>query len=145
MAARKRRRAKTVEVAPAAVPAVQVVKLGFTHSAWAAWNRLPAKVRDGLRPKLREVALHPELAKPLVEELAGCRRVSYGRIRCVVRIAKGMAVIVVIAIDKRKDGDKSDPYEIAKAEIRKGGEAVELQLTQLVAEAVKEMRGKPKR
>lgn len=131
-------------IAPAAAPAVAVVRLGFTASARVVWDALPAKVRDGLRTKLREAALHPESAKPLVEELAGCRRVTYGRIRCVARVAEGAAVIVVIAIDKRKDGAKSDPYEIAKAEIRKGGAAVELQLTQLVAEAVKEMRTKPK-
>jgi hypothetical protein len=50
----------------------------------------------------------------LIGELQGCCRVSYGRIRAVVRLAENAAVGLVIAVGPRKEGSKDDPYVVGR-------------------------------
>jgi mRNA-degrading endonuclease RelE of RelBE toxin-antitoxin system len=100
------------------------VRIGFTRTADNALQKLSPKVRVGLLAKLKQLALNPNLAKPLQRELAGCYRVTYGRVRCVVRVADGIAVVIVIAVAPRAEGSSSDPYVLALEYIRSGDPTV---------------------
>jgi mRNA-degrading endonuclease RelE of RelBE toxin-antitoxin system len=117
----KPRAKKTV---PAATPQQAVVKIGFSPDARAAFERLPAKVQAGLRRKLREFGLNPAIGKPLIADLKGYHRVTYGRLRAiskavgpyVVATAKaegGIIIVHVLEIGPRKEGSGDDPYERA--------------------------------
>ncbi len=89
------------------------VRIGFVRSADNEFKRLSAKIQKGLLSKLKAVALKPSLAKPLIGPLHGCCRVTYGRLRCVVRLADGMAVVLVMVVAQRKAGAKDDAYALA--------------------------------
>ncbi len=75
--------------------------------------KLDTRTREGLLKKLKVLALQPSLGKPLVGELSGCCRVTFGRARCIVRVADGVAVALVIAVAQRKEGSKDDAYALA--------------------------------
>jgi mRNA-degrading endonuclease RelE of RelBE toxin-antitoxin system len=74
---------------------------------------MPEKIRRGLLQKLKELALHPALGKPLVDDLQGCYRLTYARYRCIVRMTEGIAVVLVLVVAKRQAGSRADAYEIA--------------------------------
>jgi mRNA-degrading endonuclease RelE of RelBE toxin-antitoxin system len=121
-----------------------LVRIGFSPDARATFERLPAKVRVGLRRKLREFGINPDVGKPLIGELAGYRRVTYGRLRAIskatrpyaVAIAKieGSIVIVhVLTIGARKEGSGDDPYERAAiAALQAGDDEVGALLEQVL-------------
>lgn len=102
-------------IKPPSVPATASpkVRIGFVRSADDVLRTLPEPVQRGLREKIKAHVLNPRLGKPLVGELQGCCRVTYGRVRCIVRMAEGIAVGLVIAVGSRKSGDKGDPYALA--------------------------------
>jgi hypothetical protein len=63
--------------------------------------------------KLKELAFSPQLGKPLTGTLQGCARITYGRTRCVVRVADGVAVVLVLVVAERKAGSRDDAYAVA--------------------------------
>ena len=101
---------------PAAGP-TGAVRLGFAPDAKAVFEKLPAKVHDGLRRKLRDFGANPAVSKPLVCELQGYYRVTYGRMRSIAEVvaetAEGVVVVHVVYIGLRKEGSARDPYEVA--------------------------------
>lgn len=103
-------------------------RVGFVRSADANFQKLDEKTRGGLTKKLHAAALNPDLAKPLVGPLKGCRRVTYGRVRAIVRIAEGVAVALVVAVADRKAGSGEDPYTIATEYMRTHGDEAEAAL-----------------
>jgi mRNA interferase RelE/StbE len=108
------RERKRTEVKSAVAAPSPTVKVGFALSARAAWDALDPKVRDSLREKIRAFGLDPRLGKPLTGDLKGCHRVTHGRVRCVVRRAEEITVVLVIAVGVRKEGSKKDPYAFSK-------------------------------
>lgn len=102
-------------VAPPAPPKATGarVKIGFVRSADAVFRGLSPAKRRALLGKIKAHVLNPNLGKPLVGELVGCCRVTLGRIRCIVRLAEGVAVGLVIAVGQRKEGSCNDPYVLA--------------------------------
>ncbi len=107
---------------PAAAPS-GVVRVGFSSGALAFFNKLPAKVRDGLRRKLRDFGMNPAIGKPLIGDLQRYRRVTYGRVRsiaeAVVTNALGAITVYVLHIGLRKEGSADDAYEAAAIEALK--------------------------
>lgn len=104
---------------PPAANSGQKARIGFVQSAAADFRRLPEKARNGLMAKLKELAFHPDCGKPLTGALQGCSRVTYGRLRCVVRVAEGVAVVLVLVVAERKAGSRDDAYEVATEVVAK--------------------------
>jgi len=112
-------------VTPVPQPAAPTVSIGFVASAHAQFKTLPEKIQRGLLRKLKELALHPALGKPLIDDLQGCYRVTYGSYRCIVRMTDGIAMVLVLVIAKRKAGSRGDPYSLALDLLRKSNPSVE--------------------
>jgi hypothetical protein len=68
--------------------------------------------------KLKDVALSPSLAKPLTGELPGLYRVTYGRLRCIIRLTDEAAVLLVVCVSPRKEGARDDAYQRAMDALR---------------------------
>jgi mRNA-degrading endonuclease RelE of RelBE toxin-antitoxin system len=98
---------------PPPLEAAAKVRIGFVRTANDQFLRLPENVRTGLLKKIKTLVLNPNAGKPLVNELHGCCRVTYGRLRCIVRVAEGAAVGLVIVVAPRKKGSKDDAYAMA--------------------------------
>jgi len=94
------------------------VRIDFSASAHAFFLTCSRKEREGLLRKLKEFAVHPALGKPLHASLAGYYRISYGRMRCVVRSNTKDPVVLVLVVAPRKDGARDDAYTLAVTAIR---------------------------
>lgn len=132
MAQPRRRNARTTEakrsepLAPSvAKPSPPKVSIGFVASANAQFKALPDKLKRGLLQKLKELALHPGLGKPLIGSLQGCYRISYGSYRCVVRMTDGIAMVLVLVVAKRKAGSRDDAYTLALDLLRRSDPSVQ--------------------
>ncbi|HEX5275169.1 MAG TPA: hypothetical protein VFW34_07825 [Candidatus Rubrimentiphilum sp.] len=68
--------------------------------------------------KLEDVAQYPSLAKPLTGNLAGFYRVTYGRLRCIIRLTAEAAVVLVVSVAPRKEGARDDAYRRAVDALR---------------------------
>ena len=77
-------------------------------------------MRQGQLRKLKDFAFNPAIGKPLTGGLRGFYRVSYGRVRAVVRSDGQNPVALVIVTQVRKEGASDDPYTIAVEALRKG-------------------------
>jgi len=95
-----------------------MARVGFANSAHKQFEALPERVRTGLMRKLKDVALSPSLAKPLTGELGGLYRVTYGRLRCIIRLTGEAAVVLVVNVSPRKEGARDDPYRRAVDALR---------------------------
>jgi len=61
------------------------------------------------------------LGKPLVDELHGLFRISFGRYRILYTVeSNGQITIVVVIVGIQKQGDKIDVYEMARKLHRQG-------------------------
>lgn len=98
---------------PREVSAGPRARIGFVRSAASEFHAQSAKTQRGLMAKLKELAFNPQLGKPLTGALRGCARVTYGRMRCVVRVAEGVAVVLVLVVAERKAGSREDAYAVA--------------------------------
>jgi mRNA-degrading endonuclease RelE of RelBE toxin-antitoxin system len=98
---------------PGAANPGQKARIGFVKSAAEEFRTQPEKIQRGLMSKLKELAFHPESGKPLTGDLQGCCRVTYGRLRCVARVAEGVAVVLVLVVAERKAGSRDDAYRVA--------------------------------
>lgn len=137
----KRKRRPIATTPPATT--VGVVRIGFSPSAKVAFDRLPPKVRVGLRRKLYDFGKNPAIGKPLIGELQGYHRVTYGRVRAIskalpevvatIEFADGRIVVFVLEVGPRKDGALDDPYERAAiAALRSGDRDAQTLLEQLI-------------
>ena len=81
------------------------------------------RIRRLISQRVDQLAKAPEQqGKPLVAELAGFRSVrAVGqRFRIVYRVERKEVVVVIVAVGRRKAGDKKDIYELAKKLLRLG-------------------------
>jgi mRNA interferase RelE/StbE len=70
-----------------------------------------------------QLAKSPEQqGKPLIGELAGFRsiRTVGHRYRIVVRVERREITVLIVAVGRRRSGDKSDIYELARRLLRQG-------------------------
>ena len=97
----------------------------WTETALNAAEAIPdQRIRRLIRQRVDQLAQSPEQqGKPLVGELAGFRssvRAVGLRSRIVYRVERREAVVVIVAVGRRKAGDKNDIYELAKKLLRLG-------------------------
>jgi len=81
------------------------------------------RVRNNLFERIEELAKDPEnQGKPLRNELSGLRSVrAIGqRYRIIFRVERERVIVIVVALGIRKDGDRSDIYQIAARLMRSG-------------------------
>ena len=90
----------------------------WTETAITLAAALPdQRIRRLISQRVDQLAKSPEQqGKPLVGELAGFRTVrAVGqRYRIVYRVERREVIVVIVAVGKRKAGDKGDIYELAK-------------------------------
>lgn len=81
------------------------------------------RVREKLKERLKALSADPELqGKALTGELAGYRslRAVGQRYRILYKIEAATVVVYVVAVGLRREGSKSDMYELAKKLLRLG-------------------------
>lgn len=81
------------------------------------------RIRRLISQRVDQLATAPEQqGNALVAELAGFRSVrAVGqRYRIVFRVERKEVVVVIVAVGRRKAGDKKDVYELAKKLLRLG-------------------------
>ncbi len=79
------------------------------------------RIRAQIVARVEELARDPELAgKPLVGELAGYRtiRAAGQRYRIIYRVERRLVTILIVAVGRRKEGDRKDIYELARRLLR---------------------------
>ena len=96
----------------------------WTETALKLVEAIPdRRIRRLISHRADELAKVPEQqCKPLIGELAGFRSVrAVGqRYRIVYRVERREIVVVIVAAGRRRSGDKSDIYELAKKLLRQG-------------------------
>lgn len=106
--------------------AVPKIEVKWTQTAADALRNLPPKARKSLlhKSKQLETCGDPRQAgKPLVGPLKGYYRITCGRYRAIYGVSQreekdGTKVLTIVIVTfvlagQRKDGDKSDIYELA--------------------------------
>ena len=79
------------------------------------------RIRAQIVARVEELTRDPELAgKPLVGELAGYRtiRAAGQRYRIIYRVERRLVTILIVAVGRRKEGDRKDIYELARRLLR---------------------------
>jgi mRNA interferase RelE/StbE len=79
------------------------------------------RIRGQIVGRVGELAKAPEVfGKPLMGELAGYRAVrAVGqRYRIIYRVERGLITVLVVAVGRRKEGDRKDIYELARRLLR---------------------------
>lgn len=101
-----------------------VYKIKWTETALRLTQAIPdQRIRRLISQWADQLAKSPEeQGKPLVAELAAFRSVrAVGqRYRIVYRVQRQEVNVVIVAVGKRKEGDKADIYELAKKLLRVG-------------------------
>jgi mRNA interferase RelE/StbE len=94
----------------------------WTETALKLVEAIPdQRVRRLISERADQLAKAPEQqGKPLVGELTGFRsvRAAGQRYRIVYRVERREVVVAIVAVGKRKEGDKSDIYALAKKLVR---------------------------
>lgn len=81
------------------------------------------RVREKVKERLKGLSTDPELqGKALTSDLAGYRsiRAVGQRYRILYKIEAATVVVYVVAVGLRREGSKSDVYELAKKLLRLG-------------------------
>ena len=81
------------------------------------------RIRRLISQRVDQLARSPEQqGKPLIGELAGFRSVrAIGqRYRIVYRVERREVTVLIVAVGRRRSGDKSDIYELARKLLRQG-------------------------
>ena len=81
------------------------------------------RIRRLISQRVDQLARSPEQqGKPLIGELAGFRSVrAVGqRYRIVYRVERREVVVVIVAVGRRRSGDRNDIYELARKLLRQG-------------------------
>jgi len=79
------------------------------------------RIRAQIVACIEELTRDPELAgKPLVGELTGYRtiRAAGQRYRIIYRVERRLVTILIVAVGRRKEGDRKDIYELARRLLR---------------------------
>lgn len=79
------------------------------------------RIRAQIVARVEELTTDPELAgKALVGELAGYRtiRAAGQRYRIIYRVERRLVTILIVAVGRRKEGDRKDIYELARRLLR---------------------------
>src|SRR5712692_4998559 len=94
----------------------------WTETALKLAEAVPdQRLRRLISQRVDQLATSPEQqGKALIGELAGFRSVrAVGqRYRIVYRVERREIVVVIVAVGRRKSGDKSDIYELARKLLR---------------------------
>jgi mRNA interferase RelE/StbE len=94
---------------------------------WTATALKPAqaipdqRIRPLISQRADQLGTSPEeQGKPLVGELAGFRsiRAVGQRYRIVYRVERREVTVLIVAVSRRRSGDKSDVYELARKLLR---------------------------
>jgi mRNA-degrading endonuclease RelE of RelBE toxin-antitoxin system len=101
------------------------VEIRVTESAGRTLAKAGAKVRDGILRKAKAVVLNPRAGKPLTGALKGYYRVTFGRIRAVLRCDGKTPVGLIVAALPRSAGSTLDPYTVAERALQSGGKEIE--------------------
>jgi len=81
------------------------------------------RIRRLITQRVDQLARSPEQqGKPLIGELAGFRSVrAVGqRYRIVYRVERRQVTVLIVAVGRRRSGDKRDIYELARKLLRQG-------------------------
>jgi mRNA interferase RelE/StbE len=101
-----------------------VYAVKWTETAWRLLERISDKrVQRALHARAGQLATSPEQqGKALVGELAGLRslRAVGQKYRIVYRVERRDVIVVIVAVGRRKHGDASDIYALAKKLLRQG-------------------------
>jgi mRNA interferase RelE/StbE len=96
----------------------------WTETALKLAEAVPdQRLRRLISQRVDQLATSPEQqGKALIGELAGFRSVrAVGqRYRIVYRVERREIVVVIVAVGRRKSGDKTDIYELARKLLRQG-------------------------
>ena len=79
------------------------------------------RIRAQIVACIEELTRDPELVgKPLVGELTGYRtiRAAGQRYRIIYRVERRLVTILIVAVGRRKEGDRKDIYELARRLLR---------------------------
>lgn len=99
-------------------------EIKWTETALKLVEAIPdQRIRRLISQRTDQLANSPEpQGKALIGELAGFRSVrTVGqRYRIVYRVERREIVVVIVAVGRRKSGDKGDIYELAKKLLRQG-------------------------
>src|SRR5712692_7023574 len=102
----------------------RVFAITWTHTALKLAEAIAdQRIRRLISQRADQLAKSPEeQGKALIAELAGFRSVrAVGqRYRIVYRVERREVVVLIVAVGRRRSGDKSDIYELAKKLIRQG-------------------------
>jgi len=103
-------------------PPVYTIK--WAETALKHTEALPdQRVKRLITQRVDQLATSPEQqGKPLVGELTGFRsiRAVGQRYRVLYRVVRREVVVVIVAVGRRKQGDRSDIYELARKLLKQG-------------------------
>ena len=96
----------------------------WTETALKLVESIPdQRIRRLISQRVDQLARSPEeQGKPLIGELAGFRslRAVGQRYRIVYRVERRDVTVLIVAVGRRRSGDKRDIYELAKKLLRQG-------------------------
>ena len=96
----------------------------WTETALKLVEAVPdQRIRRLISQRTDQLAKSPEQqGKPLIGELAGFRSVrAVGqRYRIVYRVERREVVVLIVAVGRRRSGNRGDIYELAKKLLRQG-------------------------
>ncbi len=102
----------------------RVFAITWTETALKCAEAIPdQRIRRLITQRVDQLARSPEQqGKPLMGELAGFRSVrAVGqRYRIVYRVERREVTVLIVAVGRRRSGDKSDIYELARKLLRQG-------------------------
>ena len=100
-----------------------VFAIRWTETALKLAEAIPdRRIRRLVSHRADQLAKAPEQqGKPLIGELAGFRSVrAVGQRYRIVYCVERREIVVIVAAGRRRSGDKSDIYELAKKLLRQG-------------------------
>jgi mRNA interferase RelE/StbE len=96
----------------------------WTETALKLVEALPdQRIRRFISQRVDQLARSPEQQdKPLIGELAGFRSLRAGgqRYRIIYRVERRDVTVLIVVVGRRRSGDKSDIYELARKLLRQG-------------------------
>ncbi len=104
--------------------AARAFAISWTETALELVAAIPdQRLRRLISQRVDQLARSPEQqGKPLIGELAGFRslRAVGQRYRIVYRVERRDVTVLIVAVGRRRSGDKSDIYELARKLLRQG-------------------------
>jgi mRNA interferase RelE/StbE len=100
----------------------RALAITWTETALKLVEAIPdQRIRRLIAEHVDQLVRSPEQqGKPLIGELAGFRslRAVGQRSRILYRVQRQEVVVVIVAVGRRRSGDKSDVYELARKLLR---------------------------